>query len=203
MDEFTCDWGTFQNIVNIIVEAPPFTEAATLDVDAAYRRCPIHPSQQRHFVVMWNDSFYIDHNAPFGAASSGGVFGSIADAMRSILTAHNMSPVRNWVDDFVFFRFPNLHDEPTPSYTIDDIYNLGDRLGWPWKRSKTRPFDATFLYLGFSWDLRSKTVSLPQAKKLRYLDRLLPWLDEISVDLKTTQRLLGTLNHCTLAIPEG
>ena len=51
MDEFTCNWGTFQNIINIIVEAPPFTKAATLDVDAAYRRC-IHPSQQQHFVVM-------------------------------------------------------------------------------------------------------------------------------------------------------
>ena len=203
MDNFTCDWGTFQDIVKIVIEAPPFTEAATLDVDAAYRRCPIQPSQQRHFVVMWDNLFYIDHNAPFGTASSGGVFGSIADAMRSILTARNMSPVRNWVNDFVFFRSPNTHNNSTPTYSLDDIYSLGDRLGWPWKRSKTRPFANTFIYLGLLWDLSAKTVTLPEAKRLRYLNRLLPWLDRISVDMVTAQHLLGTLNHCTLVIPSG
>ena len=41
MEDFRCDWGTFNEIVSIVIEVPPSTTAATLDVDAAYRRCPI------------------------------------------------------------------------------------------------------------------------------------------------------------------
>ena len=152
---------------------------------------------------MWNDLYYIDHNAPFSTASSGGVFGSIADAMHTILSARNLSPVRNWVNDFVFSCLPNPPDDSSPLYTIDDIYTLGDRLGWPWKRSKIRPFNSTFLYLGFLWDLCTKSVSLPDTKRTRYLDRLLPWLNGTPVDQKTAQRLHGTLNHCTLVLPAG
>ena len=74
IEDFRCDWGTFQQVASIVMDAPPFTEAAIPDVDTAFRRCPISPSQQRNFIVMWENLFYIDHNAPFGATSSGGVF---------------------------------------------------------------------------------------------------------------------------------
>ena len=204
MEHFQCSWGSFRDIVEIVVDAPPLSEAATLDVDAAYRRCPIHPSQQRHFIVMWDNLFYIDHNAPFGASSSGGVFRSIADAMISILHARNMYPVKNWVDDFVFFRSPStINTENSFTYSLDNIYSLGDKLGWPWKRSKTRPFNKSFQYLGFTWSLETKTVTLPEAKRLRYLDKLLPWLEGKTVDQQQAESLHGTLNHCSLVIPTG
>ena len=99
MDDFRCDWGTFSNVRNIVIDAPLNSEAATLDVDAAFRRCPVSPSQQCNFVIHWNDHFYIDHNAPFGVASSGGVFGKVANAMTTILISKGLS---HWVNDFVF-----------------------------------------------------------------------------------------------------
>jgi hypothetical protein len=74
IDDFRCDWGTFNDIRLIVIDAPPLSEAATLDVDSAFRCCPITPSQQRNFIIHWNDSYYVDHVAPFGATSSGGVF---------------------------------------------------------------------------------------------------------------------------------
>ena len=43
IDDFRCDWGTFNNVRSIAIDAPPFSEAATLDVDAAFRCCPIVP----------------------------------------------------------------------------------------------------------------------------------------------------------------
>jgi hypothetical protein len=56
-----------------------------MDVDTAFRCCPIKPEQQPHFVVQWNDLFYIDHNAPFGATSSSRVFECLADTMAAII----------------------------------------------------------------------------------------------------------------------
>jgi hypothetical protein len=43
IDEFRCDWGTFNDARLIVIDAPPFSEAATLEVDSAFRCCPITP----------------------------------------------------------------------------------------------------------------------------------------------------------------
>ena len=85
IDDFRCDWGTFNNVRTIVMDASDRTEAATLDVDSAFRCCPIIPSQQPNFVIHWNNLFYINHNVPFGATSSGGVFRKVAKAMLAIL----------------------------------------------------------------------------------------------------------------------
>ena len=57
VDNFRCDWGTFNEVRNIVMDAPSYTEAATLDVDSAFRRCPIIPSQQCNFIVHWDNLF--------------------------------------------------------------------------------------------------------------------------------------------------
>jgi hypothetical protein len=205
IDDFRCDWGTFNEVRNIILDAPDGTEAATLDVDAAFRCCPIIPNQQQNFVIHWNGLFYIDHNAPFGAASSGGVFGRVADALSAILSSKGFGPSKNWVDDFVFFRFPISFDGGTPSfsYSLSDLYNLATRLGWPWKHSKTKPFASTFKYVGFLWSLSSKSVQIPEPKKARYLAKLEPWVTGRKFSKKEAESVLGTLVHCSLAVPDG
>jgi hypothetical protein len=205
MDDFRCDWGTFTEVRNIVVNAPDGSEAATLDVDSAFRCCPITPSQQRNFIVQWEDRFYIDHNVPFGASSAGGVFGRVADAMSAILASEHLGPSKNWVDDFVFFRFPISTDHGLPlfSYSLSDIYNVASRLGWPWKHAKTRPFASQFKYLGFIWDLAAKTVQIPDEKKLHYMAKLAPWTLDHKFSRKDAESILGTLVHCSLAVPDG
>ncbi|PPR01104.1 hypothetical protein CVT24_000412 [Panaeolus cyanescens] len=173
-----CDWGTFQRAADIVRNAPPNTLAATLDVDSAFRRCPIHPSQQRNFVVSWMGLCYIDHCTPFGARSSGFIFGRIADAFTTILQSNKIGPVINWVDDFAFFNYPSptfTLSCPIYTYSLDSIYSLASSLGWPWKLSKTTPFHSTFKYLGFLWNLISKTVEIPEEKKTKYLSKLTRW----------------------------
>jgi hypothetical protein len=205
IENFRCDWGTFNDVRSIVIDAPDGTEAATLDVDAAFRCCPILPSQQRNFIVRWNDSYFIDHNVPFGGTSSGGVFGRVADAKSAILKSKDLGPSKNWVDDFVFFRFPLFPgiDPPLFSYALSDIYTLADHLGWPWKLSKTRPFASEFKYLGFTWDLVAKTVQIPEPKKIRYLAKLESWVVGLKFSRKETESVLGTLVHCSLAVPDG
>ena len=202
---FTCNWGTFNDVKTIVLKAPPNTEAATLDVDSAFRHCPIVPSQQSSFIIHWDDMYYIDHNAPFSATSSGGVFGKMADAFSSILKYKGFGPSKNWVDKFVFFRYPTSPDTlpPSFSYSLDDIYSLALQLGWPWKDSKTKPSSSLFKYLGFSWNLSSKTVEIPAKKRTYYLMKLSPWSPSQNFSRKDTESLLGTLVHCSLALPDG
>jgi hypothetical protein len=102
----------------------------------------------------------------------------VADAKSAILEAKKIGPSKKWVDDFAFFRFPVAIELGTPlfSYSLSDIYDLATQLGWPWKESKTRPFSVEFRYLGFLWNLSSKTVQIPDSKKLRYLIKLQLWV---------------------------
>ena len=121
-----------------------------------------------------------------------------------ILKSKKIGPSKNWVDDFVFFRFPiNLHPNPVFSYSLTDIYTLAKRLGRHWKESKTRPFSTEFKYLGFLWDLSTKTVQIPEQKKLRYLEKLEPWRSNRKFSRKDAESVLGTLVHCSLALPDG
>lgn len=203
VDDFPCEWGTFSEVVLLVMEAPPGTEAATLDVDAAFRRCPIHPSQQPNFVVQWANSFYLDHVCPFGSASSGGVFGRLADAISAIYIANDFGPLKKWVDDFLFFRYRISSNPPTFSYDLDDIYALAEALGWPWKLSKTRPFATNFKYIGFLWDLVHKTIQLPDDKKLCYIEKLSSWIVGATFTCNEAETILGTLVHCSLAVPDG
>ena len=202
---FTCNWGTFNDVRTLVVKALTNTEAATLDVDLAFRPCPIIPSQQSSFIVHWNNLFYIDHNAPFGAASSGGVFGRMADAFSSILDSKGFGPSKNWVDNFVFFRYPISSDSHVPSFTysLTEIYDLAAYLGWPWKDSKTKPFLSCFKYSGFIWSLSDKTIEIPAEKKECYFLKLAPWIPGQKFSRKDTELILGTLVHCSLALLDG
>jgi hypothetical protein len=100
----------------------------------------------------------------------------MADAFSSILKYKGFGPLENWVDDFVFFRYPVslISSSSSFSYSLADIYTLASQLGWPWKDSKTKPFSLRFKYLGFSWSLSAKTVEILPEKKARYLAKLLP-----------------------------
>jgi hypothetical protein len=201
-DDFPCDWGSFAEMATLVTQAPAGAQGATLDVDAAFRRCPVRPDQQNHFVIQWQGLCYINHCVAFGGASACGVFGRVADAFIAIARCRGFAPCIKWVDDFVFLRFPDPQSGRF-AFELEDILRLGQSLGLPWKPSKTQPFSPSFAYVGFEWSLIQCTVAIPPAKKEKYLARLNPWQLGTKVSSKEVDRLLGTLVHCSLAVPEG
>lgn len=127
----------------------------------------------------------------------------MADVFSSVLKHKDFGLSKNWVDDFVFSRYPTSPDTLPPSfpYSLDDIYSLTLQSGWLWKDSKTKTFSLLFKYLGFSWNLSSKIVEIP-AKKTHYLVKLSPWHPSQKIFYKDTEPLSGTLVHCLLALPD-
>jgi hypothetical protein len=201
-DNFPCSWGSFAEMASLVTQAPEGAQGATLDVNAAFRRCPVRPDQQNYFVIQWQGLCYIDHCVAFGGASACGVFGRVADAFTAICRCLDFAPCIKWVDDFVFLRFPDPQSGLF-AFELEDILLLGLSLGLPWKSSKTQPFASTFTYVGFEWSLAFSTVAIPPAKKAKYLACLEPWHLGSKVSSKEVDKLLGTLVHCSLAVPEG
>jgi hypothetical protein len=144
VDKFPCLWSFFDDVAQALLSGSPDSQAATLDVHSAYHRMPIHPDDQPSIVVSWKEKFYVDHCAPFGAASSNGIFGRCGNAMQLIISKSLNVSIFKWVDDFLIIRpSPGF---PGGSTSLQDIYNLTTPLGWPWKDSKTCPFAPNFTY---------------------------------------------------------
>jgi hypothetical protein len=93
----------------------------------------------------------------------------------------------------------------TWSYSFNEslLYSVADKLGWPWSPTKCFPFSFSFTYIGFQWDLRLRTVQLPEKKKIKYLNRLTSWSEESKHSKSEIETLIGTLNHVCLVVPSG
>jgi hypothetical protein len=204
--DLLCEWGTFAIMYLLVLFAPPGSEAATLDVDAAYRRCPVCADQQHHFVVSWGGKVFVDNCIAFGRASLAGVFGQVADAFLAICHAQGWSPCTKWVNDFVFIRHL-LGTASTASldfaFGLEAILQLSLDLGWPWKASKTKPFSQVFQYLGFQWLLLDHSVSIPKEKKPKYLACLALWTAGTRLLRQEAKVMHSTLVHCALALPDA
>lgn len=81
MDDFTCAWGTFSRCRLLAASAPPGT---VFDVKAAHRCIPVVGWQQAFYCIEWKGKVALNHCCQFGAASSSGLWGNLADAFRAI-----------------------------------------------------------------------------------------------------------------------
>jgi hypothetical protein len=204
--KFQCTWGSFSECYLLVADAPEGTQAAIFDVDAAFQNVPTHPSARRFLAIKIKELIHLDHVLNFGACPAPGIWGRIADAMVQILLLRGIQALIKWVDDFIFFRYPKspasigLHEY---SYSAQDVWDVADEIGWPWAPTKFVDFASSFVYIGFFWDLIMKTVELPAKKKTKYLDRISDWTADSMHTAKETDKIVGTLNHVTLVVPEG
>jgi hypothetical protein len=157
---------------------------------------------------------YIEHWAVFGLSPAGGIQGTPADAAIAIFMSKGIDFVIKWVDDFAFFRSPiNSYTDPSGilrhifCYDLDMILAISEPLGIPWHPvlSKGQDFATTFEYSGFDWDLVSKTVSLPDRKRLKKLAKLNIFLEssKSTVNRKDCTSLHGSLQHITVVYRDG
>jgi hypothetical protein len=96
--------------------------------------------------------------------------------MVAVLTAlykvKGVDDVLKWADDYNFWHYPLPSftlDAPAYSYDESLIWALADQLGLPWSLKKHFPFSTSFAYLGFDWDLASRTVTIGKFKCVKYL----------------------------------
>ena len=129
----TCDW-TFKRNTTVL-----HSKIEHRCCILAYSYPPI---QQTAFIVMWSEKYFLDFYSTFGAASSPGVFGHIADTLIALYKSADWKAVKKWADDLIFFWYPCTIQISIFIYnlSLDNINLLAEPLGWPWKLSKTHPF---------------------------------------------------------------
>jgi len=106
---FLCDWGSFIDCFMAVLNAPPGTEVAIFDVDAAHRWMTTAPEDWLHLCIAWGGKVYADHCCCFGCCSSSGIFGRCADASKAIYLYKGVNDILKWADDYSFWRFLTNH----------------------------------------------------------------------------------------------
>jgi hypothetical protein len=89
------------------------------------------------------------------------------------------------------------------TYCLDDINKISDRLGIPWEKSKDQLFASSTTYIGFVWDLNSRSVSLAVGKIEKYRNAIREWSNRPTHMLKDVQQLYGELLHASATLREG
>jgi hypothetical protein len=124
----------------------------------------------------------------------------------------NLMPTDKWEEFGEDMKFPladlgqdaqkSAHDNLF-TYSMDDIDKLSQRLGIPWEKEKDQPFDTKTTFIGLEWDLQQKRVSIPDKKRLKYLNEIKVWQRSRTHDLAEAQKLHGKLLHACLVITKG
>jgi hypothetical protein len=182
----------------------------TLDIEGFHRTAPAHPEHKRWLVVRApDDSFFVDHCMPFGAASASSNAGMVGNAIADLWEAKGFGPVSKYEDDFTVFRAPTSGDDVhTWTYSYDEAATLAAvaSMKVPWKASKQTDYAAEFASIGFWWDCPRRRVSLTDAKRSKFLARVRSFIASFRNDrcsLHDVQVIHGTLCHITFVYPEG
>lgn len=131
------------------------------------------------------------------------------DALVDILLKFGLDAIKKWVDDLLSFRFPNGRDangQWTYPYDIEDIFRITEALGVPWKLGKCFRYAFLVVYLGFLWNLHERCVSLPVAKRAKYIEKLETFYQRAlsgRVALRETMSIAGTLSHIAFVYTAG
>lgn len=197
-----------------VASAPPGTQAACLDIVKAYRNSPIITAHKCYLPIHWRGGIFPDHVAPYGLTTAGGVQGTSADAMVDICRYRNTPHTYKWVDDYIFFRVPSSsHSDPSGStifvydISLKTVYTITDPLGVIWHdiSEKGHDFQSQASYVGFLWDIDNKCISLPDHKRLRYIQKVGSFLlnSRLPVHYSDVASLHGTLQHASFIYRDG
>ena len=75
---------------------------AKLDIQHAFRLCPVRPEDWVHLGYCWLDKYFVDTRLPFGSRSSPFIFYQFAEALLWILvTVFGIPYVIHYLDDFL------------------------------------------------------------------------------------------------------
>ncbi|KAE8238292.1 hypothetical protein A4X03_0g8868, partial [Tilletia caries] len=105
-----------------------------------------------------------------------------------------------------FGSFQNLTLATQPHQLVTSLQVINDittPLGLPWKASKDRDFAPVQQYTGFIFNIPHRTVRLPEAKRLRYLDNVRAWLGRSRSTLAQASTIIGQLQHACFVHSAG
>ena len=200
-NESSVTFNSFDTAVNIVSKLGQGALIAKLDVQSAFRICPVHPSDWHLLGFSFRDYYFVDLCLPFGLRSSVNRFTQLSNTLSWILqNNYAVKHISHYLDDF-FLAGPSSSDICKKNMQITK--SLFDRLGVPLAPEKIVGPTTVLTYLGIVIDTELMELRLPDDK----LQSLLVLLNNWQIKRKCTKRellsLIGKLSFASKVIPSG
>ena len=179
-----------------------------IDAKDAYYRVPIKKQYWRYMAIKWFGIIFIFTCLQMGLGSACAIYQRFADAVLYIIrTKHALLftcavsgqvYIRHYLDDF----FGGHRDPWIALKQLSAAYKCFDELGIPTQFKKVKFPHWIQIILGWVWDTRAGTVSLPQPKVVAYsahVTRLIRERDK-GATRKDLEHLDGRLGHARFGI---
>jgi hypothetical protein len=161
-----------------ITTSSPGIQAVTLNIAKFHCTCPIHPEHKPWFTFRGPDGFYTNSCCPFSCSSSSSNAGMIRNASIDIWEREGVTPIVKFEDKLNIFHFPiaggphpdGMFISYTYAYDHPQVLSHITSLNIPWHPDKGKDFSTSFTYLGISWDIKNKSITLYDHKHEKFLN---------------------------------
>ena len=181
-----------------------------VDAKDAYYRIPIKRKYWKYMGIKWFGLIFIFTSLQMGLGSACAIYQRFADAVLYIIRIHHMTLftavgggilIHHYLDDF----FGGHPDSQMSLYQILVVYFWFWWLGIPTKWKKLKWPHWRQIILGWLYDTRRQTVSLPEDKVIVYTKYVTKLIRERKkrVGKKQLEIVIGCLEHAAVAVFPG
>jgi len=138
--------------------------------------------------------------------------GQIANAAVDIWLAEGVDSVLKYEDDLNLFHCPVqdgafLNNHFRYNYDYDTALSIIQPLGIPWHRKKgTQKFHHIITFISLEWNLHDHTVTLPEKKRLKFLQHCHSFIANFSshpCTLNDIDKIHSSLSYISIVYPHG
>lgn len=197
-NDFETTWDDFKIVATFFKNLIGNYLIGIFDWESAYRQIPTHPSQWAYLAICgFDDLIYIDTRIAFGGVAGCGSFGGPADGWKRIMESKfKLVKIFRWVDDNLCIK------RVAETTTMLDIVRASEQLGVKTNVTKYSEFAVEQSFIGFVWNLQTKSVGLSAEKLLKRRSELDQFWIKISWTKNELETINGKLNHLTLILPQ-
>jgi hypothetical protein len=195
---------SFDDAIDIIVSAHRGSSTGVylskVDVQAAYRVVPVHPSDWHLLGIKWRGSYYFEKVLPFGLKSSCFHWERVATTAHW-LASKVLSTDRlvHYIDDFLIVSPTQRMGE----LQVTALLTLFKQLGIPISPEKLEGPTTIIIFLGILINTVDMTISLDADRLQRILATLSNWMNKSTASIEELESISGVLGFASKVIRAG
>ena len=199
--EFSLHYTSVDHAINICSRLGQGALLAKIDLENAFRQCPVRESDYHLLGMQWRGKFYYDKCLPFGLRSAPYLFNLVATALEWIIKEQSTSPyVIHYLDDYLFAGPAN---NSCCKHTLEMSKSVCSHLGIKIKTEKCVGPTTRITFSGIEINTLSQTMRVPKEKLSELLIETSALIKRKKCKEREILSIIGKLSFAAKAIPAG
>lgn len=191
----------FDKAIAFIMSQGSNVTISKLDIQSAFRICPVHPADRHLLGLEWKGEYYFDKTLAMGLASSCKIFECVSSALKWIALKNLRNVyIAKVLDDFLLITAAG---HPCPDLAFKILQALFKYVGVPLAEEKSVAPCKRLTYLGLEIDVDCMCVRLPMDKVQRCTQAILALMSKTKARVREVQSLCGLLQFACRAVVPG